>query len=123
MTMPSDEELLEIFWDESYPGSDTSPIALEPNWVYVNHEAGIAAVKRAVMAGLGIAMVSRLTVEEDLASRRVAPVRITTGLPAREFVVVDHPHKHHGAACRAMLQLLERTFPMHGAPPRPRKAP
>jgi DNA-binding transcriptional LysR family regulator len=80
------------------------------------------AVKRAVMAGLGIAMVSRLTVEEDLASRRVAHVHIKTGLPTREFFVVDHLHKHHGAACRAMLQLLERTFPLHAAPPPPRKA-
>jgi DNA-binding transcriptional LysR family regulator len=80
------------------------------------------AVKRAVMAGLGIAMVSRLTVEEELASRRVALVRIQAGLPSREFFVVDHPHKHHGAACRAMLQLLEREFPMRAAPPRPRKA-
>lgn len=68
------------------------------------------AVKRAVMGGLGVAMVSRLTVEEDLASQRVARVSIKTKLPTREFVVVDHPHKHHGAACRAMLQLLERTL-------------
>jgi DNA-binding transcriptional LysR family regulator len=80
------------------------------------------AVKRAVMAGLGVAMVSRLTVEEDLASRRVAPVRIKTGLPTRDFFVVDHLHKHHGAACRAMLQLLERTFPVRAAPPRPGEA-
>jgi DNA-binding transcriptional LysR family regulator len=80
------------------------------------------AVKRAVMAGLGVAMVSRLTVEEDLANRRVAAVRITIGLPTREFFVVDHPHKHHGAACRAMLQLLERAFPTRAASPRPRKA-
>jgi DNA-binding transcriptional LysR family regulator len=79
------------------------------------------AVKRAVMAGLGIAMVSRLTVEEDLANRRVAAVHLKTALPAREFCVVDHPHKHHGAACRAMLQLLERTFPTHAAPKRPRR--
>jgi DNA-binding transcriptional LysR family regulator len=80
------------------------------------------AVKRAVMAGLGIAMVSRLTVDEDLASRRLASVQIKTGLPTREFFAVDHPHKHHGAACRAMLQLLERTFPMHAPPQRPRRA-
>src|SRR2546428_557354 len=39
------------------------------------------AVKRAVMAGLGAAMVSRLTVAEDLSSRRVAVVSIKTGLP------------------------------------------
>ncbi len=69
------------------------------------------AVKRAVMAGLGIAMVSRLTVEEDLAARRLATVAVKATLPTREFLVVDHPQKHHGAACRAMLALLGQTFP------------
>jgi DNA-binding transcriptional LysR family regulator len=78
------------------------------------------AVKRAVMAGLGIAMVSRVTVEEDLASRRLASVPVTTSLPSLEFFVVDHPQKHHGAACRAILQLLETTFPMRSAPTRSR---
>jgi DNA-binding transcriptional LysR family regulator len=80
------------------------------------------AVKRAVMAGLGVTMVSRLTVEEDLARRRVAHVRIKASLPTREFVVVDHPHKHHGAACRAMLLLLERAFLRPAVSPRRRKA-
>jgi DNA-binding transcriptional LysR family regulator len=79
------------------------------------------AVKRAVMAGLGVAMVSRLTVAEDLASRRVAMVPVKTGLPTREFLVIDHPQKHHGAACRAMLKLLEGTFPLSAVSPRPRK--
>jgi DNA-binding transcriptional LysR family regulator len=80
------------------------------------------AVKRAVMAGLGIAMVSRLTVTDDLATRRLAAVPVKAALPTREFLVVDHPQKHHGAACRAMLQLLERTFPTSAIPPRPRNA-
>ena len=79
------------------------------------------AVKRAVMAGLGVAMVSRLTIAEDLASRRVAVVPVKTGLPAREFFVIDHPQKHHGAACRAMLELLEGTFPLRAVSPRSRK--
>jgi DNA-binding transcriptional LysR family regulator len=74
------------------------------------------AVKRAVMADLGIAMVSRLTVAEDLASRRVGVVPVKAALPTREFLVVDHPQKHHGAACRAMLQLLERRFPLRARP-------
>jgi DNA-binding transcriptional LysR family regulator len=68
------------------------------------------AIKRAVMADLGIAMVSRLTVAEDLAARRVAAIPMKAPLPARSIFVVDHPQKHHGAACRAMLQLLERMF-------------
>jgi DNA-binding transcriptional LysR family regulator len=80
------------------------------------------AVKRAVMAGLGIAMVSRLTVTDDLATRRLAAVPVKAALPTREFLVLDHPQKHHGAACRAMLQLLERTFPTSAIPPRPRNA-
>src|SRR6185436_302538 len=40
------------------------------------------AVKRATMAGLGIAMVSRLTVVEDLAARRLALVPVKATLPA-----------------------------------------
>ena len=76
------------------------------------------AVKRAVMAGLGVAMVSKLTVEDDLGSKRLATVRVTASLPSRPVIVVDHPQKHHGAACRAMLQLFDRTFP-----PRPVVSP
>jgi len=83
---------------------------------------GPDAVKRAVMAGLGIAMASGLTVEEDLASRRLAVVPVRATLPTREFSVVDHPQKHHGAACRAMLQLLDRSFPAPTAAVRSRKS-
>lgn len=73
---------------------------------------GPDAIKRAAMAGLGVAMVSRLTVVEELAARRVAAVSCKTGLPTRGFFLVDHPQKHHGAACRAMLAALERAFPL-----------
>jgi DNA-binding transcriptional LysR family regulator len=73
------------------------------------------AVKRAVMGGLGVAMVSRLTVADDLAGRRLAILPVKATLPTRDILVVDHPQKHHGAACRAMLQLIERTFPVSPA--------
>jgi hypothetical protein len=33
-------------------------------------------------------------------------------LPARDLFVVDHPQKHHGAACRAMLHLFQHQFPI-----------
>jgi DNA-binding transcriptional LysR family regulator len=72
---------------------------------------GPDAVKRAVMAGLGIAIVSKSTVEEELESRRLASVKLALALPAREFYLVDHPQKHHGAACSAMLRLLAEGFP------------
>lgn len=70
------------------------------------------AIKRAVFGGLGIAMVSRLTIAEDLAGRRVVVLPVRATLPTRDILVIDHPQKHHGAACRAMLELLERTFPV-----------
>ncbi len=68
-------------------------------------------VKRAVMAGLGIAMVSKLTVEEDLRNKRLATVTMAAALPSRPIVVVDHPQKHHGAACRAMLKMFDARCP------------
>ena len=71
---------------------------------------GPSAVKRAVMAGLGIAMVSRHTIADDLKSRRLASVVIKCDLPTRGFFVVDHPQKHHGVACHAMLQALDKAF-------------
>jgi DNA-binding transcriptional LysR family regulator len=68
-------------------------------------------VKRAVIAGFGLAMVSKLTVEDEVRRKHLAIVGIKGDLPSRPIVVVDHPQKHHGAACRAMLQVLETTFP------------
>ncbi|MGE4055734.1 MAG: LysR substrate-binding domain-containing protein, partial [Vicinamibacterales bacterium] len=66
--------------------------------------------KRAVIAGLGIAMVSRLTVEDEVRHKQLAIVSVGSELPSRPLVVVDHPQKHHGAACRAMLRALETAF-------------
>lgn len=80
------------------------------------------AIKRAVMASLGVAMVSGLTVADDLASGRLAVVAVKNGLPTRDVLVIDHPQKHHGAACRAMFELLARTFSLGAGPARLRKA-
>jgi DNA-binding transcriptional LysR family regulator len=68
---------------------------------------GSEAVKQAVRAGFGVSLVSRLSVEEELKSGRLSGLRLPTDLPSREFSLVDHPHKHHGAACRAMIQLFK----------------
>ena len=71
---------------------------------------GPDAVKRAVMAGLGVSIVSRLTVQDELASGKLVDLRVASPLFRRQFCVVDHPQKHHGAACRAMLVTFEQTF-------------
>jgi DNA-binding transcriptional LysR family regulator len=72
---------------------------------------GPDAVKRAAIAGLGIAIVSKLTIDEELKAGRLARIDVRLPLPSRDIHVVDHPQKHHGAACSAMLALLARTFP------------
>lgn len=70
---------------------------------------GPDAVKRGVLAGLGVALLSRSVVAEDLEARRLAVVKGAPPLNARDVLLVDHPHKHHGPACRAMLQMLTPT--------------
>lgn len=72
---------------------------------------GPDAVKRAVMAGLGIAIVSKSTIDEELDARRLIRLNLALPLPARDFFLVDHPQKHHGAACSAMIELLSSVFP------------
>jgi LysR family transcriptional regulator, transcriptional activator of the cysJI operon len=67
---------------------------------------GADAVKRAVVAGLGVALLSRAVVAEDLATRRVVTLPLAQPPPPRPILIVDHPQKHHGAACRAMLAML-----------------
>jgi DNA-binding transcriptional LysR family regulator len=80
---------------------------------------GPEAVKRAVMAGLGVAMVSRLTVEDELASGRLVAVDVKSPLPVRQLLLIDHPQKHHGAACRGMLALVGASFPASPVAPVP----
>lgn len=73
---------------------------------------GPDAVKRAVMAGLGISLVSKLTVHEEIEEGgRLHSINLGRPLPRRDVMVVDHPQKHHGAACGAMLRLIAEKFP------------
>jgi DNA-binding transcriptional LysR family regulator len=67
---------------------------------------GPDAVKRAVVAGLGVALLSRAVVAEELATGRLVMLPLAEPPPPRPVLVVDHPQKHHGAACRAMLEML-----------------
>ena len=82
---------------------------------------GPDAVKRAVMAGLGISMVSKLTVADELKARHLACVKLRGPLPTRDLHLIDHPQKHHGAACSAMIALLGATFPRISEPAARRK--
>lgn len=68
---------------------------------------GPDAVKRAAEAGLGVGVLSARCVHDDVRAGRLKRVRLAAALPRRVYCVIDHPQKHHGAACRAMLAELE----------------
>jgi DNA-binding transcriptional LysR family regulator len=67
---------------------------------------GPDAVKRAVLAGLGIGLLAKRVVRDELKAGRLVALRTAAAFPARDVLLVDHPHKHHGAACTAMLTIL-----------------
>jgi DNA-binding transcriptional LysR family regulator len=69
---------------------------------------GPDAVKRAISAGLGVGMLPRVAVEEELRSGRLVRLRTPGPVMRRDVLLVDHPHKHHGAACTAMIAMLTR---------------
>lgn len=106
--------LAEATWILREPGSDTRRQV--DRWferqkfapVRTLTLAGPDAVKRAAEAGLGVGILSARCVGEELRSRRLIEIRVTPGLPTRRYCIVDHRHKHHGAACRAMLADLDR---------------
>jgi DNA-binding transcriptional LysR family regulator len=111
---PNLNELLrQVTWLLREPGSDTRRQV--DRW-FERHRlmpsrtltlSGPDAVKRAAEAGLGIGVISKRCVESDLRSKgRLALLTITHPLPVRRYSLVDHRHKHHGAACRAMLAML-----------------
>jgi DNA-binding transcriptional LysR family regulator len=68
---------------------------------------GPDAVKRAVIAGLGVALVARRTVQEEIDAGLISVLSVQAALPQCDVRLVDHPQKHHGAACQAMLALLK----------------
>jgi len=80
-------------------------VAVEPVMTLGSTEA----VKSAVVAGLGVAMVSRLTVELELSTGRLVQVE-TAGLSVRRALhLLTHEHRTPSAASAAFLGFLRGT--------------
>jgi len=100
-------------WILREQGSDTRQRVEQ--WFERNHVTparvmtvpGPCGVKRAALAGLGIAVLSSRCVVGDIPSGGLVQVALKPPLPERVFNVIDHPQKHHGVACRAMLAALD----------------
>jgi DNA-binding transcriptional LysR family regulator len=99
-------------WILREPGSDTRRVTdawfesrgVGPQRSICVH--GPDAVRRAAHAGLGVGVLSIRCVEPDLASGALVRLSLSPALSERRFQIVDHRHKHHGAACRAMIEAL-----------------
>lgn len=73
----------------------------------------VEVMKRFVEIGLGVSIVPRIAVTEEVASGRLAAVPIR-GLPAREIGLVEHKSKRRSAAAVAFLELLSAHVRQHG---------
>jgi len=67
------------------------------------------AIKQAVMAGLGIALVSVYAVRGEVATRRLCAVRLRGLKLQRHFHVIHHEARRVTASARAFMDLLEQT--------------
>jgi DNA-binding transcriptional LysR family regulator len=68
------------------------------------------AVKQAVRAGLGVALISRRAVEDESRARLVATVRISAMPVDRAFYLVTHRDRSRSPLALAFLAFLESHF-------------
>lgn len=95
-------------WITFAPGSPTRAILLErlPGATIVMELGSIAAVKGNVRAGIGLALVSRLAVEHDLARGSLVEVP-TRWAPVRRRLAIRHRGRRYlTPAAAALLELL-----------------
>ena len=96
---------------------------LDPKALRVMAEMGSnEAVRQAVKAGSGLAIISRRAVEDDLKVGALVAVRIESVRFLRQFYIAAHRTRTKSPACRAFLRLLGK---LDGAPggPAPAAAP
>ena len=67
------------------------------------------AIKQGVMAGLGVAFVSRYAVQGEIAAGRLRALRLRGVRIQRHFHVIHHEARRVTASARAFMQLFEQT--------------
>jgi DNA-binding transcriptional LysR family regulator len=67
------------------------------------------AVRQAVKAGVGIAVISRRAIQDDIGCRLVAPVRLRGITLARQFYLVTHKSRSRSPLGAAFLAFLEKS--------------
>lgn len=93
---------------------------LDPAGLRVVAEMGSnEAVRQAVKAGSGVAIISRRAVEDDLKAGLVAAVRIDNVRFVRQFYIASHRARTRSPACQAFLRFLGKGDA--AGPPAPRR--
>ncbi len=83
---------------------------LNPKDLRVAAEMGSnEAVRQAVKAGSGVAIISRRAVEDDLKTGALAAVRIESVRFVRQFYIAAHRARTKSPACRAFLRFLGKS--------------
>lgn len=77
------------------------------------------AIKRAVAAGVGVAIVSRLSIGLELQARTLAMVRVAGLSIRRDLVVIRRKERSASDALKAFLALLPAVAPGGSLPRRP----
>jgi LysR family transcriptional regulator, low CO2-responsive transcriptional regulator len=83
-------------------------------------------IKRAVMAGLGVAFVSRYAVEDEIQAGRLRALRVQRMNIRRHFHIIHDERRPLSASARAFIRFLEangETPPGRSSKESPRKAP
>ena len=64
------------------------------------------AIRQAVKAGGGVAIISRLAVKSDIKCRELVVVEVTGLKLTRDFYLITHRHRSHSPVCKAFLKFL-----------------
>ena len=70
------------------------------------------AVKQAVRAGVGVALISKRAVGDECRAKLLACVKVSTMPVARAFYLVTHRDRSRSPLALAFLQFLESQFPV-----------
>jgi DNA-binding transcriptional LysR family regulator len=79
------------------------------------------AIKQGVMAGLGVAFVSRYAVQGEIAAGRLRALRLRGVRIQRHFHVIHHEARRVTASARAFMELFEQTARGSGLGPSRRR--
>ena len=64
------------------------------------------AIRQAVKAGGGVAIISKLAVESNIKCRELAVVRVAGLKMSRDFYLVTHRHRSRSPICKAFLKFI-----------------